>query len=253
MNALIIEDEKAALRNLKAAIEETGFDISIVGETDSIMDTVNWLKTHPMPDLVFMDIHLADGDSFEIFHYIDITSPIIFTTAYDEYALKAFKVNSIDYLLKPITPSDLKGALNKLEGLGNNKLRQPVNYSTLVNELRKSEKYKTHFLIPIKSDKFIPIDAEEILFFYISDGQVKAVDKNRKEFVFPQTLDELAESLNPHQFFRANRQYILSKHAIRDIDLWFNNRLAVNLIVPTERILISKAKVQEFKDWFTSN
>ena len=127
MNALIIEDEKAALRNLKAAIEEAGFDISIVGETDSIMDTVNWLKTRPMPDLVFMDIHLADGDSFEIFHYIDITSPIIFTTAYDEYALKAFKVNSIDYLLKPITPSDLKGALNKLEGLGNNKLRQPVN------------------------------------------------------------------------------------------------------------------------------
>lgn len=253
MNALIIEDEKAALRNLKAAIDDTGRDITIVGETESIVDSVEWLKSHSMPDLVFMDIHLADGSAFEIFHYVDIVCPIIFTTAYDEYALKAFKVNSIDYLLKPITAADLNNAMDKLDRLVGNGEANDIDYSGLVRELRKKESYKTHFLIPVKPDKFIPLDAEDILYFYISDGHVKAVDGNMKEYVFPQTLDELAESLNPVSFFRANRQYILSKKAIKDIDLWFNNRLAVNLIVPSERILISKAKVGEFKEWFTTN
>lgn len=254
MKALIIEDEKAALRNLKALIVEADRHIEVVGETDSIVDTVEWLKTHPMPDLVFMDIHLADGASFEIFHYVDITCPIIFTTAYDEYALRAFKVNSIDYLLKPITCTDLTGALDKLERLGAKAGETEAGYLKLVRELRKQESYKTHFLVPIKGDKFIPIAVEEILYFYIEDGNVKAVDVNRKEYVFPQTLDELADSLNPRQFFRANRQYILSKKVIKDIDLWFNNRLSVNLKVPVaEKILISKAKVNDFKEWFTMN
>lgn len=254
MNALIIEDEKAALRNLNAVIAEAGRDIRVVGETDSIVDSVEWLRTHPMPDIVFMDIHLADGSAFEIFHYVDILCPIIFTTAYDEYALKAFKVNSVDYLLKPITCTDLCGALDKLKRLEGKKDSGESEYLKLVQELRKVENYKTHFLLPAKGDKFIPIAVEEILFFYISDGNVKAVDINRKEYVFPQTLDELADSLNPRHFFRANRQYILSKKVIKDIDLWFNNRLSVNLKVPVaERILISKAKVNEFKEWFTGN
>lgn len=253
MNILIIEDEKAAIRNLKTIIKETGYDFNIIGETDSITDTVNWLKEHQMPDLIFMDIHLADGSAFEIFHHIEIKCPIIFTTAYDEYALKAFKVNSIDYLLKPISVSDLNGALNKLKVLAGNRNRQQVDYSKIIQELRKEESYKTHFLIPVKADKLIPIDADDILYFYISDGNVKAVDSNLKEYIFPQTLDELASALNPHHFFRANRQYILSKKVIKDISLWFNNRLCVNLKVASEKILISKAKVNEFKEWFTTN
>lgn len=252
MKALIVEDEKAAIRNLKAVIGESGYDIEIAGETDSIVDTSAWLRSHPMPDLVFMDIHLADGSAFEIFHYTEITCPIIFTTAYDEYALKAFKVNSIDYLLKPITAEDLANAINKMERLKKN-CTEKNDYSSLLKELRKEEKYKTHFLVPAKADKFIPVDTEDILYFHISEGQVKAVARDMKEYTFPQTLDELSESLNPKQFFRANRQYILSKKSVRDIDLWFNNRLAINLIVPSERILISKAKVSEFKEWFTSN
>lgn len=254
MNALIIEDEKAALRNLKAIIAETGYEITVVGETDSIWDTVEWLKNHSMPDLVFMDIHLADGSAFEIFHHVDITCPIIFTTAYDEYALRAFKVNSIDYLLKPITTADLIQSLDKLKRLEGKVAAEEPGYLKLIRELQKQESYKTHFLIPAKGDKFIPIAAEDILYFYIADGNVKAVDMNQKEYMFPQTLDELADSLNPHHFFRANRQYILSKKVIKDIDLWFNNRLSVNLKVPVaEKILISKAKVNEFKEWFTGN
>lgn len=251
MNALIIEDEKAALRNLKAVIAEADRSITVVGEADCIIDTIDWLKAHPMPDLVFMDIHLADGSAFEIFNYIDITCPIIFTTAYDEYALKAFKVNSVAYLLKPITTPDLLGALNKLKRLSRNGDEKQDKLFDLIRELRKNESYKTHFLIPVKADKFVPIDVDEILYFYISDGQVKAVDNNLKEYVFPQTLDELACSLNPRHFFRANRQYILSKRVIKDIDIWFNNRLAINLKVASERVFVSKAKVNEFKEWFT--
>lgn len=253
MKALIIEDEKAAIRNLKAIIEEIRVNIEIIGETDSIVDSVNWLKTHEMPNLIFMDIHLADGSAFEIFNYVNITCPIIFTTAYDEYALRAFKVNSIDYLLKPINAADLSNAIAKFNRFFNNENNVNIDYSSFINGLRKSENYKTHFLIPVKADKLIPVNVEDILYFCISDGQVKAIDKNLKEYDFPYTLDELAESLNPKLFFRANRQYILSKKVIKDIDIWFNNRLSVNLKVDSERILISKAKVNEFKAWLMNS
>lgn len=254
MKALIIEDEKAALRNLKAAINEVDPEITITGETDSIVDSIDWLRNHPIPDLIFMDIHLADGSAFEIFNHVDITCPIIFTTAYDEYALRAFKVNSIDYLLKPITQTDLQYALNKLKQLKQSTDNKEPDYVKILRELKKAENYKTHFLIPVKGDKFIPIAADSILYFYIDEGVVKAVDTELKEYVFPQTLDELIEVLNPQQFFRANRQYILSKKSIKDIDLWFNNRLSINLKAPVpEKILISKAKVNDFKNWLTQN
>lgn len=252
MNALIIEDEKAAVRNLKTAIKETGHCISIVGETDSIVDTVAWLRSNPEPDIVFMDIHLADGSAFEIFHHVEISCPIIFTTAYDEYAIQAFKVNSIDYLLKPITVSGLDAALKKLKrlsGCGHDK----EDFAGLVNDILRKERYRTHFLVPIKADKFAPLSTDDILYFHISDGIVTAIDTNSKEYVLPLTLEELSSSLNPDRFFRANRQYILSRKSIKDIDIWFNNRLSVNLKVPTERILISKAKVNEFKEWLTTN
>lgn len=236
MKTLIIEDEKAALRNLKAVMQEVNTDFEIVGEVDSIFDGVEWFCTHPMPELVFMDIHLADGSAFDICAQVDITCPIIFTTAYDEYALRAFKVNSVAYLLKPISRTDLQEAMHKLELLGGQV---------------KEENYKTHFLMPVKGDKLLPVSVEAIQYFYISNGLVKAVDSEGKEFVFSQSLDELAEQLNPHDFFRANRQFIVSRKAVSDISLWFNGRLAINLKVPVpEKIIISKAKASELKDWF---
>lgn len=236
MKTLIIEDEKAALRNLKAVMQEVNTDFEIVGEVDSIFDGVEWFRTHPMPELVFMDIHLADGSAFDICAQVDITCPIIFTTAYDEYALRAFKVNSVAYLLKPISRTDLQEAMHKLELLGGQV---------------KEKNYKTHFLMPVKGDKLLPVSVEAIQYFYISNGLVKAVDSEEKEFVFSQSLDELAEQLNPHDFFRANRQFIVSRKAVSDISLWFNGRLAINLKVPVpEKIIISKAKASELKDWF---
>jgi len=252
MKALLIEDEKAAVRNLQALLLEVAPDVEILAVLDSIIETIDWFGTHAMPDLVFLDIHLADGSAFEIFSHVEIACPIIFTTAYDEYALRAFKVNSIDYLLKPIDGHDIRKALDKMDCLHGESSSPGNDYSSLIRALKKEESYKTHFLVPAKGDKLIPVSADMILFFHIDDGVVKAVLADGKECLFPQTLDELADSLNPALFFRVNRQYLISRKAVLDIDLWFNGRLSVNLKVPvTEKILVSKAKVGEFKEWFT--
>ena len=254
MKALIIEDEKAAVRNLMALLGEVDPDIEVIDVLDSITDSVEWFQSHPMPELIFLDIHLADGSAFEIFGHVDISCPIIFTTAYDEYALKAFKVNSVDYLLKPIDADDIRKALDKLSRLQSTAVgKEAIDYSAVMQASKRVEGYKTHFLIPVKGDKLLPVSVDMILFFYIADGNVKAVMTDGKEYLFTQTLDELADSLDPALFFRINRQYLISRKAVQDIDLWFNGRLAVNLIVPTlERILVSKARVPDFKTWFTS-
>jgi len=249
MKALVIEDEILASKHLLQVLEEVG-DISVMAVLESITETIEWFRKNQQPDIVFMDIHLADGSAFEIFKHADITCPIVFTTAYDEYALKAFKVNSIDYLLKPIEAVDVKAALKKLKGLsGSDSLKTVLN--NLITTYRKTSKYRKHFLIPSKGDKLIPVQTNELACFYINTGIVKAFSSEGKTYKFDYTLDELEEILDPELFFRANRQYIISRTAIRDIDLWFNSRLSVNLkIVVPEKILISKARIAEFKKWF---
>ena len=261
MKTIIIEDEKAAVRNLLSLLQEVRPEVVVEAIIDSISGTIEWFSTNPIPELVFMDIHLADGSAFEIFEHISITCPIIFTTAYDEYALRAFKVNSIDYLLKPIGCNDIEHAFNKLETFHpanseEEKIAYPQkennDFQVLMRNLRRQENYRTHFLIPTKGDKLLPVPIEMIHLFYIKDCQVKAVLADGSEYFFPQTLDELAECLNPSQFFRVNRQFLISREAIKDIDLWFNSRLSINLRYPVaqEKILVSKARVTEFKEWF---
>lgn len=259
MKTLIIEDEKAAVRNLRVLIAEVAPEIEIVAVLDSIRDSIEWFRNNPLPELVFLDIHLADGSAFEIFEHVDIHCPVIFTTAYDEYALRAFKVNSVDYLLKPIDRNDIEKALLKLKRLretedseNNTPSSAEKDYRAIINALKQQENYKTHFLIPSKGSKLLPLPVDSILFFYIHEGNVKAHLTNGNEHIFPQTLDELNESLDPTRFFRANRQYLISRKAIQDIELWFHGRLAINLTVPiTERILISKARAAEFKEWIS--
>ncbi len=252
MKTLIIEDEKAALRNLKAAMKEVDIQFDIIGETDSVTGTLEWFASHPMPELVFMDIHLADGSAFGIFDHTDITCPIIFTTAYDEYALQAFRVNSIAYLLKPISSTDLQKAIDKLKIFGgSNSQPNATDLQAIMRALKQEENYKTHFLVPIKGDRFIPVSVEQICYFYIDEGAVKAVTQSADTFDFQQTLDELAEQLNPRQFFRANRQYIIAHKAITGVSLWFGGRMVLQLTPPTkEKVIISKARVSAFRDWF---
>jgi two-component system LytT family response regulator len=250
MRAIIVEDEMLAARNLQAILNELG-TVQVITILDSITETVEWFSCNPQPDLMFLDIHLADGSAFEIFDRTEIRCPVIFTTAYDEYALKAFKVNSIDYLLKPIDMVAVQRALKKLQGLTvTDKMQDAVNQ--LMASFRATSTFKTHFLVPAKGDKLIPVQAIDIAYFFIDIGMVKAVTFDIKTFRFEHTLDELAEMLDPNTFFRANRQFIISRKAIKDIDLWFNNRLSLNLKIPVpEKILISKARISEFKNWFS--
>lgn len=251
MKVLIVEDELLAARNLMSLLNEIG-NIEVLASVESISETVEWFSFNKQPDILFLDIHLADGSAFEIFERIQITCPVIFTTAYDEYALKAFKVSSIDYLLKPVDLNAVKRALKKLE------LFTPMNvlneeFNNFIKSFSKTLSYKSHFLIPSKGDKLIPLQVCDISYIYIDAGMVKACTSEGKTFRFDYTLDELAEMLNPSDFFRANRQYIISRKAIKDIDLWFNTRLSVNLKVNVpEKILISKARIPEFKSWFSS-
>jgi two-component system LytT family response regulator len=252
MNITIIEDEIVAAQALQSLIREVDPDMEINVVLQSIDESIEWFQTTmQLPDLVFMDIHLADGSAFSIFEKVKILCPVIFTTAYDEYALKAFEVNSIDYLLKPISKKDLERAIYKYKHF----LFQSDKNLDLMNKLLSSFRqnkavYKTHFLVPEK-DKLIPVATYDIAYIGIDTEMVKAVTVNNSVHYMNQTLDDLMQHLDPSLFFRANRQYIVAHRAITDISIWFGNKLSINLNVPTlKRILVSKARAGEFKKWF---
>jgi len=197
-----------------------------------------------------MDIHIADGSAFKIFEHVKIKCPIIFTTAYDEYAIKAFKVNSIDYLLKPITKEAVEKSLAKMKTL-TSKSEAQLDIHQIINSFKQEKIYKTHFLVAVKGNKMIPLLAKEIAFFCINSGKVVAKTFEEKTYNLDFNLDELASKLNPTEFYRANRQFIISKNAVKDVDLWFNNRLSINLKVTVpEKILVSRTRVTEFREWF---
>lgn len=252
MNALVIEDEALAARHILSVLSEIG-NIRVLAVQDSIASTVEWLEENKQPDLIFMDIHLADGSAFKIFELTTITCPIIFTTAYDEYAIKAFKVNSIDYLLKPVTKEAVENALEKLKRLTGAPAVQSEIQQMLASFI-KGKTYRTHFLVQVKGSKLIPLQVKDIAYIFIESSLVKAVTCDDKSFVIENTLDELASLLNPADFFRANRQFIVSRNSIKEVDLWFNNRLSLNLNVKvTDKILISKVRVTEFRNWFSGD
>jgi DNA-binding LytR/AlgR family response regulator len=249
MNALIIEDEILASKHLQMVLDEAG-DFTILAVLESIRTTVKWFERNPQPDIIFMDIHLSDGSAFEIFNRVKITCPIIFTTAYDEYTMKAFKVNSIDYLLKPIEVSEVQDALKKLRELSAVEIMQNA-IKGLIGNFKNSSKYKSHFLIPVKGDKLLPVQTNDIACLYVDTGIIKALTFEGKAYAIDFTLDELTDLLDPELFFRANRQFIISRTAIKDIDIWFNNRFSVNLkIAVPEKIIISRIRISEFKKWF---
>ncbi len=253
MKAVIIEDEKIAADLLKNLISQLDEDIEVLAVLQTVEDSVEWLEDNQHPDLLFVDIHLADGSSFSIFEKTDVRCPIIFTTAYDEYALKAFEVNSIDYLLKPIDKDDLQRALNKYRNLkGEN---SSSDYKKLVShfftDTEKFNNYKEYFLIP-ERDKLLPLASKDIAYIYIDLKLIKAVTYSGKVYYMNQNLDEMMNQLNPRKFFRANRQYIVAHEAIKDVSIWFGNKISLNLTIPTEeKIIVSKAKVSEFKAWYS--
>lgn len=247
MKALIVEDETAAALNLQAILRRIAPGVETIATLESVAECIDYLRSHPAPDLIFMDIHLADGDSFRIFDAVEVTAPVIFTTAYDRYALEAFRVNSIDYLLKPLNAADVERALEKLRRLTHG---ERADYGRRVRTLAAQQ--ERVFLVQVR-DRIIPLARERIAFCYTSNEKVTACTFEGETFPIDRTLEALEALLPQQDFFRANRQFIIARRAVSEIVVWFGSRLAIDLTVPTpERIVVSKARASEFKAWLRS-
>ncbi|HEX2969812.1 MAG TPA: LytTR family DNA-binding domain-containing protein [Bacteroidales bacterium] len=250
MQILIVEDETAAYENLVDILAEIDPAITIAGYTESVRQTVSWLKNNRHPDLILMDIQLSDGAAFTIFDRTEVEIPVIFTTAYDEYAIKAFKVNSIDYLLKPIKVDELRCAIEKFKRLSNPDLRK---YLLQLTQLSQSRNFKDKILIPVR-DRLQPVNMDEISCFYTTEKNTRIYLKNGTCFPYSKTLEQIEPTLNPREFMRANKQFILARDSVKNITIWFDNRLLVTIDVEApERIYVSKNKAAEFKSWLVSN
>lgn len=255
LNLLIVEDEELAARKLNKMVLELEPNMCCLAITDSIAGTVSWLKENGLPDLILMDIELADGQSFEIFSRVDVRCPVIFTTAYDEFALKAFKVNSVDYLLKPVKPEELRTALEKFRSLRQSQISEGAtqqNIGKLIETLvaqQQGTQYRERFLVR-SGQRLMPVSSDAIAYFFTEDKLVFLRTCDNRKFVLDYTLDELEHQLDPRRFFRANRQFILNSYCIEEVHTWFNGKLKVNVRPKTEEeVIVSREKAGDFKAW----
>ena len=254
MRLLIVEDERLLAQQLTRLLMDLEPGAQIVGQTGSIEATLEWLNNNAAPDLILMDIELADGQCFEIFNRFPVKSPVIFTTAYDEYALRAFKVNSIDYLLKPIKMEDLRSALNKWKELqsataGSHPL---ADIQALVNDLvsaREAKVYRDRFLVK-QGQKMISVNTGDVAFFNAKNTLNFLPTRSKQKFLLDYTLDQVEQLVPPKTFFRANGQYILAHDIIKAFHPWFNGKLKVETTIPMEEeIIISREKAPQFRAW----
>ena len=256
MKILIIEDEPFARAELIRLLKDTGREFEVLDQLDSVEDSVNWLKTHTAPELIFLDIQLADGLSFDIFRQVSVITPVIFTTAYDEYAIRAFQLNSIDYLLKPIRSEALEHALTKLDQIRSaftSSGPQPepsIDNSKLESLLKMiSRDYKSRILLKV-GDLLRSVEMSEVAYFYAEDDVVFAMLKDKKRYIVDYTLNQLEAQLEPGKFFRVTRGCIAQVTAVKKVSKYFNSRLAVELEPPTEeKLLVSRVNVPEFLKW----
>lgn len=245
MNILIVEDEKHTALRLQQLVTEISDAYHILGTVTSIEETIHWINNNVNPDIALMDIRLSDGLSFDIFQRVKITFPVIFTTAYDEYAIRAFKVNSLDYLLKPIQKDELDEALKKSQLTTGH-----PNMDKLVELIKSKTKiYRKRFLLP-SNEGFKTINIDDIAFIYFEYKSTKLMLKSGKEQLLSYSLDELEDELDPDCFFRANRQFIIHISSIERILNSFNGKLKIVLKKYNEKeVLISKEKAVKFKEW----
>jgi DNA-binding LytR/AlgR family response regulator len=250
VNILIIEDEPQAARRIETLIQELVPQARVLDKIDSVKKSVQWFKSNPAPDLALMDIQLADGTSFQIFEQCEVKCPVIFTTAYDEYALKAFKVNSIDYILKPVDKNELQAALRKLQTLSNStegtqKLLNSID--AVVQKL--SKKHKERFVIKV-GEHLRTIEVKDILYFYSQDKATFCHTSENRNHILDFTLEQLEEMIDPLVYFRVNRKYLVKAEAIQDIISYTNSRLRLVLRNSQDAdIIVARERVQEFKQW----
>lgn len=252
MRILLVEDEHYAAKRLQSLILKELPDAHIVATLDTVEDTCAWFASHVEPDLAFMDIQLADGLSFQIFEKVKVNCPVIFTTAYDEYALDAFKVNSIDYLLKPIEEDALTTAINKYQNIYANKQvdLSILNWNGITKDIFQSKpKYKQRFLIKT-GNTFSYLNSDNIAYICSEEGLSFAFDNKNKRYHLEQTMEKLSGLLDPNAFFRLSRKFIVHIDAIHKIHPYFNNRLKLDLVINRdEEIIVSRDKVKSFKAW----
>lgn len=251
MNVVIIEDEPLAQEKLTRYLLKYNSNINILCNLSSILDAVAWFKNNDNFDIVFMDIQLLDGISFEIFNNVSITKPVIFITAFNEYAVDAFKVNSIDYILKPITFTDVSKAMNKLKLMQN--LFLSNEKVAKIQQVIKQKKYKDRFLVRL-GNHIHSIKTDDIALFYAEGRTVYLVTNENKKFIVDYKLEDITTLLTPEKFFRVNRSFMLQINAIQDVLVYANSRLKITPKVKTEKeVIVSREKVAAFKNWFEGN
>jgi len=260
---LLVEDELPTARFLQRLLREVRPEAQVLAHCETVADTVQWLQENPAPDLLLMDIRLADGHSFEVFRQVAVPCPVIFTTAYDEHALEAFQTNSIAYLLKPVTADDLRRGLEKYDALRTYYLATapagttalpPPDFSDLLRtmqQLSKTPAYKTSWLIPHKT-KLVPVAAPDVAHFVIRHGLVCLTTLGGQEYSLDMTLDELESQVNPQQFFRANRQVLFARASVLELEPYYNGRMVVHLKpVAREEVIVPKPRVTELRKWMS--
>lgn len=249
MNVLIIEDEKPAAERLQRLVLNVQPQAKILAVLASVSQAVKWFEQNPLPDLIFLDIQLADGESFEIFRKVNVDAPVIFSTAYDNYVMKAFELNSVDYLLKPISKYDLQKALDKFDRL--HQKQETFNYQQLAEIFQQSQKpqYKERFIIRI-GEKLLTLAVADVRWFSSKDKVTFAGTTSGKSYPVDYSLDQLEKTLNPETFFRISRQYIVALSAIKEIRTYSSSRLKLVLHQSEDDdILVSRDRVSDFKQW----
>jgi DNA-binding LytR/AlgR family response regulator len=255
MRIFIVEDEELAVKKLQKTLHAISPDIEIAGTADSIASSVEWLKSNPQPDLILMDIELSDGQSFGIFNLTEVKSPVIFTTSYDEFALKAFKVNSVDYLLKPVQKDELQAAIAKFRNMKQafkSNDTEGTQIEALVKELQQTlqhKEYRKRFLVK-HLQKLVSVEIPDIAYFY-SDEKLSFFKTNDNvKYLIDYTIDEIENMIDPSQFFRINRAFLVAVRSIGQIDDYFGNRLKLSLHPAIDKeVLVSREKVSDFKEW----
>jgi DNA-binding LytR/AlgR family response regulator len=248
---LIIEDEQPASERLVKLLNQINPDFRVVQQLVSIQSAINWLRENPAPDLIFMDIHLADGHSFEIFKEVNVISPVIFVTAYDQYAIAAFKVNSIDYLLKPIKKEELESSLKKFQRIGALQLRKVESMLEQITSASSEKEYQKRMIIRF-SDTIKMIEVADVSYFYTEDKINFLCTKDNLRYPVDENLDELELILNPKVFFRINRQFIINISAIEKMVAWTKSRVKIILKPASEHeTIVSTERSPNFKLWLT--
>ena len=249
---LIVEDEELAALRLKKMLIEMDDQIQITGILESVKDAISWIRNNPLPDLIFLDIQLSDGISFEIFNTVPVDCPVIFVTAYDNYALRAFELNSIDYLLKPLRKELLANSLEKFRkrmgDFSSSSMMQKI-YNMMEHYNIGNNAYKTRFAL-YKGDTILSVQTDNIAYFYIEDKVVILLQKDGDKTIINYSLDQLEKQLNPKQFFRINRQFIVSLASVVKASNYFNYKIMVQLNPPAPiDVIVSSSKTTDFKEW----